>query len=125
MVRLLNADDDPVDPVRRDVLLQHTGAVAGVAPRLPEALREAVTAEAERAVKDVASRGWELVGPTEDLLPGVDAFAARPDEVTPPTGDVVRAQTEVLRALVHDGTRRGPAGLRRRALRVLRERVRP
>lgn len=125
VVRLLNADDEPVDPVRRDVLLRHTGAVAGVVPRLPEELREAVTAEAERAVKDLASHGWELVGPTEDLLPGVDAFAARPDEVTPATADVVRAQTEVLRALVHDGARRGPAGLRRRALHLLRERVRP
>jgi len=125
VVRLLNTDDEPVDPSRREVLLQHTGAVAGVVPRLPETLREAVTAEAERAVKDVASHGWELLGPAEDLLPAVDAFAARPDEVTPATTDVVRAQTEVLRAFVRGGARRGPAGVRRRALRVLRERFRP
>ena len=66
-------------------------------PRI-HGLREAVTAEAERAVKDLASHGWELVGPTEDLLPGVDAFAARPDEVTPATADVVRAQPDVKSA---------------------------
>jgi hypothetical protein len=128
VVRLLNVGAGAVDPSpgsRREVLLRHCRGVAGVVPRLPEALRETVTAAAEHSLQRVELNGWQLVGRAEDLVPAADAFAARPDEVTPAVEDVLAAQTEVLRALMQAApARRGPAGVRRRALRVLRQRVR-
>jgi hypothetical protein len=127
VVRLLNVGAGAVDPSPasgRDVLLRHSRGVAGAVPRLPEALREAVTAAADRSLRSVELNGWQLVGRAEDLLPAADAFAVRPDEVTPAVEDVVAAQTEVLLSLVGAPARRGPAGVHRRALRVLRQRVR-
>jgi hypothetical protein len=125
VVRLLNAEG-PLDPQRLDAVRRHSTTVAGAVPRLPATLRDAVTAEAELAAKSVRGNGWELVGPLADLLPQEDAFATAPDAVTPAPAEVQRAQTHVLHALcAKDPARQGPAGLRRRALRVLRERVRP
>jgi hypothetical protein len=128
VVRLLNVGVEAVDPSpgsSREVLLRHSRGVAGAVPRLPEALRESVTAAAEQSLQSVELNGWQLVGRSEDLLPAADAFAARPDQVTPAVEDVLAAQTEVLRSLIGGPARRGPAGVHRRALRVLRERVRP
>jgi hypothetical protein len=74
----------------------------------------------------VRRHGWDLVGDADDLRAGDDAFAAAPSQVRPATEEVVRAQTAALRELcTRPAERRGPAGMRRRALRVLRGRVRP
>ncbi len=129
VVRLLNAApavDAAVDPGAVGRLRGHALAVAGAVPRIPAELRDAVAAESERSLEAVRRHGWHLVGDAEDLRAGDDAFAATPSDVRPATVDVVRAQTDLLRALcARPRERRGPAGVRRRALRVLRGRVRP
>ncbi len=128
VVRLLNAAGDthgPVDPSRHRRVVEHVRAVPGPAPRLPGELRAAVTAEAERTMAGVRSNGWQLVGSLDELMPLDDAFATDPTQVMPSADQLVRAQTAVLLSLSSkDKTARGPADLRRRALRVLQERVR-
>jgi hypothetical protein len=126
VVRLLNAAGTPVEPARQAEVFQATGTVTGEVPRLPETLREAVTAEAACATEAIESNGWDLVGSPDDLLPAPDAFTSDPVRVTPPLEQVVSAQTAVLGALCGPSpARRGPAGLHRRALRVVTDRVRP
>ena len=128
VVRLLNAAGDKhgaVDRSRHRRVVEHVRAVPGAAPRLPEELRAAVTAEAERTMAGVRSNGWRLVGALDELMPQDDAFTTDPTQVTPSADQLVRTQTAVLLSLSSkDKTARGPADLRRRALRVLRERVR-
>lgn len=126
VVRLLNAQEGPLDPRRVEAVRRHSASVAGAVPLLPADLREAATAEAELAAKTLRANGWELVGRLEDLLPHEDAFASTPEALTPAADEVLRAQSQVLHALcAKDRGRQGPAGVRRRALRVLRDRVRP
>ncbi len=125
VVRLLHSGDGQLDPERLAEVRRHSETVGGLPPAVPHHLREALTAEAELLVKAVRAEGWDLVGDPDDLLPQEDAFAEVPEAVTPPAADVLRAQGEVLRALcTAPRTDRGPAGVRRRALRVL-DRVRP
>lgn len=101
-------------------------SVTGPVPRVPAELGEAVRAEADRMLATVDDRGWQLVGSADDLRVDADAFAQEPGEVAPAAEDVVSAQTLVLRGLCgRPPGRRGPAGVRRRALRVLRGRIRP
>lgn len=130
VVRLLNASpvgDAEVDPRRLERLMAHARTVPGPIPRIPADLRDALAAEAERTVDAVRRHGWDLVGDAADLRAGGDALADTPSDVRPAPEDVVRAQTEALRELCtkRPRERRGPAGVRRRALRVLRGRVRP
>lgn len=126
VVRLLNTQEGALDPRRAEVVRRHSASVAGAVPLLPEDLREAATAEAELAAKTLRANGWELVGRLADLCPQEDAFASTPDAMTPAADEVLRAQSQVLHALcAKDRGRQGPAGVRRRALRVLRDRVRP
>ncbi|HEU4514565.1 MAG TPA: hypothetical protein VFR87_15770 [Nocardioidaceae bacterium] len=129
VVRLLNAASGVDAEVDRRNLERLTGfalAVPGPGPRIPAELRDAAAAETERMVDAVRRHGWELVGDADDLRADDNAFAATPSDVRPGTEDVVRAQTEALRELcTRPQERRGPAGVRRRALRVLRGRVRP
>lgn len=125
VVRLLNASERPLDPLRLQAVVRHSAGVAGVVPRLPSSLREPADAEADRATRSVVSNGWHLVGDLDDLAPREDAFTTGDDGATPSAQDVVRAQTEVLESLCTPSrARRGPAGMRRRALQVLQERVR-
>lgn len=129
VVRLLNvadATEGGVDPARLAAVIEHSRSVAGAAPRLPAALGDVVARESGRMVETVRTRGWRLAGPAEDLETTPEAFAAEDAEVVPPSEAVVRAQTEVLlRLATPRRENRGPAGVRRRALRMLRERVRP
>lgn len=130
VVRLLNASpasDAEVDHRRLERLMQHARSVSlGPAPKIPADLREATAAESERMIDAVRRHGWDLVGDADDLRAGDDAYATAPSQVTPATEEVVRAQTDALRELcTRPAERRGPAGVRRRALRVLRGRVRP
>lgn len=123
VVRLLNAAaDEPVDPLRLQVLRTHAEALAGGTPRLPGTLRPLVRAEAERATGALVDRGAHIVGDLEDLLPAATAFSDRDDEVAPPATAVVAAQTTLLLALTGPAKAAGPAGLSRRALRVLTRR---
>lgn len=129
VVRLLNGatggELEP-DPRRLGRLTEHARSATGPAPRIPRELREVVAAESERAIEAVRGHGWDLVGSGDDLRADDDAFAVAPSDVTPSAGDVVHAQTDALRELLsRPQARRGPAGVRRRALRVLRGRVRP
>ena len=120
VVRLLNAAaDGPVDPQRLQALRAHAEALGGGTPRLPAVLLPLVRAEAERAADALAALGADVVGDLEDLLPAATAFTDRNDEVTPPPAEVLAAQTALLLALTGAGKAAGPAGVRRRALRVL------
>jgi hypothetical protein len=126
VVRLLNAARSRVDPGVRADLIRATATVEGGTPRLPETLREALAAEATGAAEAVARNGWDLVGDPGDLVPAPDAFTTDPTRVTPSADQVVAAQTAVVGALLEQlPARRGPAGVHRRALRVVRDRVRP
>ncbi|HLN76467.1 MAG TPA: hypothetical protein VK204_05430 [Nocardioidaceae bacterium] len=129
VVRLLNAaghGQDAPDEGRLRAVVSKAQEVTGPVPRLPHDLREAVTAEADRTTALLASKGWRLVGSPEDLLTREDAFATDPTQVRPSAEQLVRAHTAVLLSLcAKDAPARGPAGMRRRALRVLRDRVTP
>jgi hypothetical protein len=126
VVRLLNTTEAPFEPARRAELLLAAGAVEGGVPRLPETLREALAAETARATEALESSGWDLVGSPDDLRLAPDAFTSDPVRVTPTAEQVISAQTAVISALCGPSPpRRGPAGIRRRALRVVTDRVRP
>jgi hypothetical protein len=128
VVRLLNAEAGPVDAVRLECLLGHLERLPGARPRLPAASRAAVLAEAERAVAAVQDSGYRWVGTAEDLLPQESAFAVTDTEVSPADAEVVAVQTRLVAALAGlsgPQGRRGPAGMRRRALRLLVRRPRP
>jgi hypothetical protein len=126
VLRLLNAAHSRIDPERRSDLLRATVAVEGGTPRLPETLREALAAEAAGAAEALERHGWDLVGSPDDLAPAPEAFTCDPARVTPPAEQVVSAQTTVIGALCGPSrARRGPAGVHRRALRVVTDRVRP
>jgi hypothetical protein len=126
VVRLLNTARSPVDPGARAELLRATATVEGGPPRLPETLRAALEAEAVGATETLERNGWDLVGSLDDLVPAPDAFTSDPTQVTPPAEQVISAQTAVIGALCRPSpARRGPVGVRRRALRVVTDRVRP
>ena len=129
VVRLLNVEVGPVDAARLERVRGHLERLPGARPRLPAALRATVLGETERAVAAVLRAGYRWVGEPEDLLPPVSAFAAADAEVSPTDADVVAAQTRLVAALagLSEGPRgrRGPAGIRRRALRLLPRRPRP
>jgi hypothetical protein len=126
VVRLLNAAQSPVDPAARADLVRVAGTVEGGVPLLPETLREALAAEAVGAMEALERNGWDLVGSSDDLVPTPEAFTSDPARVTPTAEQVVSAQTAVLGAMcAPPPARRGPAGVHRRALRVVRDRVRP
>jgi hypothetical protein len=126
VMRLLNATHSRVDPGRRTDLLRATGAVEGGTPMLPESLRPALATQAADAIATLDRFGWDLVGSPDDLAPAPDAFTSDPGRVTPSAEQVVSAQTAVIGAMCAPASaRRGPAGVHRRALRVVRDRVRP
>jgi hypothetical protein len=124
VVRLLNADG-PVTPGHHAAVVRHAATVEGPPPRLPEGLRARLTADTAGTLQTVAEHSWDLVGDPADLDPCEDAFSGDPRHSAPAAEDVLRAQTAVLQALGAPLTgRRGPAGVRRRALRLVRVRIR-
>lgn len=129
VIRLLNAEVGPVDAARLERLLGHLERMPGARPRLPGAVQAPVLAETGRAVAAVQDSGYRWVGAAEDLLPQESAFAVTDLEVSPADAEVVAVQTRLVAALAglsdHPQGRRGPAGMRRRALRVLLRRPRP
>lgn len=129
VVRLLNAAGhgrSTLDRRRLRAVVAGALEVPGSAPRLPQDLREAVTAEADRTTALLGSNGWRLVGDAGDLRTREADFATDAKQVTPTAEQLVQAHTAVLLSLCSkDRAARGPAGMRRRALRVLRSRATP
>lgn len=125
VVRLINSADLHCTPEGLASLVRRAQTVEGLRPHLPSALREAVGVESDRMVNAVRSHGWHLVGSEEDLRVAGDAFATQPGEITPAAEDVALAQAGIILELCAERERAGPAGIRRRALRALRARVRP
>lgn len=127
VLRLLNVESEQhPDPRGIERVRRALGSADGPAPALSDVHADWVRGETDRQVSALKNGGYDVVGDVTDLLPQQDEFAIRPDQVTPPVGDVVAAQTRALATLagVVD-TREGPAGLRRRALRWLSGLSRP
>jgi hypothetical protein len=93
-MRLLNAAGRPGLPTG---LLARVG---GPVPAPDEAQAGWLAEEAERAVTAVKDGGYDVVGDVTELRPAADCWAADPRAVQPAETDVVRAQTELLAALL-------------------------
>lgn len=121
VVRLANlARTDRHDQAVLTRLVQGTAALEGAPPRLPATQADVVETLYTETATAVRSLGVDVVGDLGDLTPDPSAFATSPDEVEPGDQAVIAAQTQVLLGLA-GGHRRGvgPAGLRRRAPRML------
>lgn len=121
VLRLLNSEcEESLAPetIRRieQLLAPSPGAAPAVAVRHEAWLR----AESARMVTAVEKAGYDVVGALTDLEARADAFTSDDARVRPRPEDVVRAQTRVLAALAQPRRHsEGPAGVRRRALRVV------
>ena len=93
-MRLLNAAGRPGLPV---------GLLAGVSGPVPSLGAEPagwLADEAERAVAAVKDGGYDVVGDVTELRPAVDGWDTQPGTAQPTHAEVVRAQTEILAALL-------------------------
>ena len=121
VLRLLNVEAGRrADPGGMERVRRALGSGSGTTPALPVVHADWLRDETDRQVTAVENGEYHVVGDVAELMPEPDVFAETDEQVTPPTGAVLAAQTRALAASAGVmATREGPAGFRQRALRGL------
>ena len=111
---------EEIPPERAAVLLGHLDPGSGPVPHVPQAAAGDLAREAGRITGAIAAAGYDVVGDLADLHPEGGCLANEPRQVEPSAEAVIDVQSRALVGLAGlRGRARGPAGLRRRALREL------